>query len=895
VSNLRPFLKNSGSDDATTSTVESPPEPPVESEADAWTRNAARLAEFIDLNMVNRRDVWGLYKRWTDKAGAEQEVMTAPAKRRRGKEFLNRGVIARHFLTPSDGRTIGLHSTSEHNFSSWGAIDIDHHGEDGSTTPEQNTAAAIAWCERLREMGFQPLLEDSNGNGGFHLLVIFDTPIPARDVYAFLQALVADFATRGFDKPPETFPKQPDVKEKFGNWLRLAGKHPRRDHFSRFYDAATGTWRQGQDAIDLLLTLPLSSSALVPTVEEVEATPEQVRRASKARVKSRPGMNGQAGVIDEWNRQRPLVDTLKRCGYTRAGDRFIRAGGRSASVTIFGDGPKTRSFHHSDNDPLRGPHAHDSFSVFCECHHGGDVKAAVKAAASELGIVREPELEAPMASPTGCVLVPGAHVSDQGEYTEVGNHRFASEVLRTLPRGALYRRGQIVGDIGRQQFRQMQQDHCRLLMDTHVRLGRWSGKKDDRVLVYEAANRNHAGIVLAAGATDPHVRGLTVITPHPVYLPGFELASPGWKEGVFYDEPPDLAGLSPEPDAGVIRDTLEDLLIDFPFKDEASRINFIGVLFTIMLRLAIVGNTPMAMILASLERTGKSKLAEVVVGLLMLGGYTPAMQLSAYDEENDKRILSLLLTGGSVVHLDNLKEHIDSPSLASLLTASVYRGRLLGSSQMVELPNTLTLLATGNNVKSTGEIAKRCVPIILQPQTDAPERRTDFVHPDLDGYVRRQRRAALACLIGAVELWKRAGQPAGDIPMGGFEHWARTVGGVLKVLGYDQWLGNVRRWVRDADPRGEDLRLLVDAWYREYQSHPVTTQALHRIAEDTELFTDVLKAPSERGRLTAFAMRVLARNVDTPVGGWIIRRQGSGSSNRYYLERSAYTPERGER
>jgi hypothetical protein len=73
---------------------------------------------------------------------------------------------------------------------------------------------------------------------------------------------------------------------------------------------------------------------------------------------------------------------LKAAGYRGQGQRWIRPGGKSLSVFVEGG----RSFHHSSNDPLSNGYWRRPFDVFAELEHGGDCRAAVKAAAEALGL-----------------------------------------------------------------------------------------------------------------------------------------------------------------------------------------------------------------------------------------------------------------------------------------------------------------------------------------------------------------------------------------------------------------------------------------------------------------------------------------------------------------------------
>lgn len=113
-------------------------------------------------------------------------------------------------------------------------------------------------------------------------------------------------------------------------------------------------------------------------------TQQLLQKAKAAKPINRASLNGQAGVIDRWNEAHPLPGVLRNFGYTPFGDRFTRPGAdASPGGVVILDG---RSFHHSSNDPLHDEHTHDAFSVFTHYAHHGDPKAAVRAAAADLGI-----------------------------------------------------------------------------------------------------------------------------------------------------------------------------------------------------------------------------------------------------------------------------------------------------------------------------------------------------------------------------------------------------------------------------------------------------------------------------------------------------------------------------
>jgi hypothetical protein len=250
--------------------------------AAAWAAGAGQLAEWTWERLVNRVDVWGAYRRPEDIAkkivleDGTKVVLgsqtTRPALPRRGQVFLTRGVLARHFAGRYRSDILGLHSTSSDNLCRWGGLDLDRHGETGNP-PEANLRAALAWHDDLVHRGFRPLLTDSNGKGGFHLLTIFNEPVLTRRVFFFLKSLVADHSKYGMPASPETFPKQvavasPGQPGQFGNWLRLPGKHHTRDHWSRVWDGSR--WLDGAAAVEFILALTGDPPDLVPKVPPPE-------------------------------------------------------------------------------------------------------------------------------------------------------------------------------------------------------------------------------------------------------------------------------------------------------------------------------------------------------------------------------------------------------------------------------------------------------------------------------------------------------------------------------------------------------------------------------------------------------------------------------------------------
>ncbi|HPD16232.1 MAG TPA: bifunctional DNA primase/polymerase [Planctomycetota bacterium] len=499
-------------------------------------------------------------------------------------------------------------------------------------------------------------------------------------------------------------------------------------------------------------------------------------------------------------------------------------------------------------------------------------------------------LTSPAPGPNGVILIPGPHWDDQDRYIEQSCKTFADQVLGALPPDLIYRKshlpGELLGKPGARRWDELSADRSRLLVDEHMKLGAWYPRKNDEgsVLVYKPCSGDNAALALAGAKADPRVRDLDLLVCYPVYGPDFQRVQPGWHDGIYYDEPPELQGIEPQRDLEHIHEELHELVVDFPFKDEASRQNFIGLMLTPLVAPAIDGNRPLHLLLSPLERTGKSKLAAEVLGGVILGRETPALQLTDRDEERDKRLLALLLQGETVVHLDNLPRALDSAALSSILTATSYQGRILGASKIVSLANTVTFVASGNNTECSGEIAKRTVPIQLQPNTPNPEARQDFLYPNLRAHIRSSRARIFAVLLGMIENWLEKGRPLHKNRLGGFEAWSETIGGILHANCFNRWRTNEAEWRKSANPTAQEWETFVAAWWEKFGPVPVSVAELMRVADDEECFPDALSRRTERGRQVAFGT-LLRQRVNTPIAQVTIRREGCGTHSAYFLER----------
>lgn len=234
--------------------------------AEEWRSRAVELADWAMLRLVNRKDVWGQYSVLTPterrNSDRSYKAMTLPAVDQRDTkaERVTVDKLTRHFTSRYQRKPqlIGLHAKSQTDSSRWLGIDIDNHAQNASSSDDlarRNLNAAVGWYQTLQKLGYDPLLFDSNGAGGFHLWVLFMEPAPTSAVYEFAMATTSDWETRQLEHQPETFPKRVKAGS-LGSWFRLPGLHHTHPHHSRLWsgdDTLDNPWLTGHAAIDAML------------------------------------------------------------------------------------------------------------------------------------------------------------------------------------------------------------------------------------------------------------------------------------------------------------------------------------------------------------------------------------------------------------------------------------------------------------------------------------------------------------------------------------------------------------------------------------------------------------------------------------------------------------------
>ena len=305
--------------------------------AEEWQRYADELAEWAMERIVNRRDVWSQY---TLKAG-EISVVMLPIKERRkaGTDMVTLDKLRRHFSGRSPAHLIGLHSISDHSTCKWFAIDIDLHDEkvpNADEIREANFIAAQEWSARLRSAGLDPILMDSNGEGGYHIWTLLDGEYPLADVYDYADSIRADYDELELPRKPEIFPPKRVVKpDDLPYTLRLPGRHHTRHHYTRIwnFDAiGENEWLEGGEAIEYMMAARAGRLPELPDRKSEKAA-KAAKPAKKPPVRRRArvcvDLDGVLARYDGW-------EGVEKIGEPLPGAlQFAKTLAKSAEIVVF--------------------------------------------------------------------------------------------------------------------------------------------------------------------------------------------------------------------------------------------------------------------------------------------------------------------------------------------------------------------------------------------------------------------------------------------------------------------------------------------------------------------------------------------------------------------------------
>lgn len=378
---------------------------------------------------------------------------------------------------------------------------------------------------------------------------------------------------------------------------------------------------------------------------------------------------------------------------------------------------------------------------------------------------------------------------------------------------------------------------------------------------------------------------------------GTILQTPGYDplSGLLFE--PNGVEFPPVPDAPTREDALRarDVLFapfrNFEFATPADRSVLLGCTLTAIVR-RILPSAPLFAIDAPTAGSGKSLLCETV-GIIATGHKPTMISQGKTDEENEKRISSVLMAGDPILVFDNCDRPLGGDTLCSALTQEVIAARVLGKSEVPRLLTNALFMATGNNLEVMGDLGRRTLLCRIDTGEERPDQIEHSFNPTKEA--RDNRALLVVASLTMLRAYLAAGCPNRLAPLGSFESW-NVVREALVWLGEADPTTTRERVIAD-DPRKGDLAELLELWDDALGGQPTTLAEIgemvgHNHQSKITVLYDALANRTSKGIFNTRSVgRYLGKHKDRVVGGRALRCVDDPSGvKRYRLETIGQPP-----
>jgi hypothetical protein len=335
------------------------------------------------------------------------------------------------------------------------------------------------------------------------------------------------------------------------------------------------------------------------------------------------------------------------------------------------------------------------------------------------------------------------------------------------------------------------------------------------------------------------IRALNGITECPVLRPdGSILDVAGYDRDtkLIFEPSTQFLPVSPNPSRAEVANAItfltDEVVGDFPFEKDSHRSAWIAGFLSPLARPAIGGPVPLFLTDSNTRGSGKSKLCDLT-SIAVTGREMERTPVAGNDEEWRKRIAAVALAGFPMVLLDNVAGWLGSQILDMALTGTAFTDRALGGLDMASAPLRAVWYASGNNVQLRGDLFRRTLHVRLESAHARPEERTDFLHPDLLVWAKRERAKLLHAGLTVLRGYISASRPDQRLKnYGSFEEWSALVRGAIVWAGLPDPYETREALADSADTDAQLLKRLVVAWEEEFGVEPFSIREVCRAFEN---------------------------------------------------------------
>jgi hypothetical protein len=339
-------------------------------------------------------------------------------------------------------------------------------------------------------------------------------------------------------------------------------------------------------------------------------------------------------------------------------------------------------------------------------------------------------------------------------------------------------------------------------------------------------NASHLNAMLKSESFLGNFPTVDRVTDVPLYLEDFSLTinglngeNPGDRSLYFGGEPEIAAGL----------ETINAFLNVMFFETNADRTNAVAAALTVMLHNHWPGGKPIILATGSKSHSGKDTVIAFAAGLHGL----VSISYQSTDWALERSFVGAVRnnTDAKVIVVENARLNRSDKVIASAFVerfATDARPQLFstGTGAPQRIRNDYIVAISTNFGTVSEDILNRSLPIRLVPTGDTTDRVSPIGNPKLE-FLPKNRHRIAAELRGMIEQWKAAGMPLDHDVRHPFSPWAKTVGGILKVAGFTDFLANYGRRKTSDDPVRRGLGIIgaskpdewldIEQWLRQVE------------------------------------------------------------------------------
>jgi hypothetical protein len=309
---------------------------------------------------------------------------------------------------------------------------------------------------------------------------------------------------------------------------------------------------------------------------------------------------------------------------------------------------------------------------------------------------------------------------------------------------------------------------------------------------------------------------------------------------------------------------LEKPLAEFPFETPADKAAALSAILTALDRRGM-DVVPLHAFTAPAAGTGKGLLVDIIA-MLATGRPMPTIDQPRHEDELKKCLGASLIAGDSLIALDNCQHVLEGSFLNTIVKQHVFRVRVLGHSQNMEIPNSVTLFANGNNLTIGADMTRRVILCEMNANMERPELRA-FKDERLLETVQVNRAKLVVAGLTVLRAWHLA-RPSEDLKLYplDFNDWSQRVREALVWLGHAD-PGNTMEKTRKDDPYRLERTAVFTEWHRV-------------LGEHVNLVRDVIAAafgdPAFYAALVTVAASRNGREISPErLGRWLARNKGA--------------------